>query len=98
MARPPGFPGGSLVINLPANAGDTGLALDLGRSHVPSDKRVGVPRLPKPTCLEPMFHNKGNHYSEKPMHHSKRAAPAHCNERNPTRSNEDPVEPSVNKS
>ena len=73
------------------------MVLDLGRSHVPSDKRVGAPQLLKPTCLEPMFHNKINH-SEKPMHHSRRAAPAHCNERNPTRSNEDPVEPSVNKS
>ena len=27
------FPGGSVVKNLPANAGDTGSILDLGRSH-----------------------------------------------------------------
>ena len=29
-----GFPGGSVVKNPPANAGDTGLNLDSGRSHV----------------------------------------------------------------
>ena len=29
-----GFPGGSVVKNLPANAGDTGSVPDLGRSHV----------------------------------------------------------------
>ena len=30
-----GFPGGSVVKNAPANAGDTGLIPDLGRSHMP---------------------------------------------------------------
>ena len=30
-----GFPGGSVVKNLPANAGDTGLTTDLGRDHIP---------------------------------------------------------------
>ena len=30
-----GFPGGSMVKNLPANAGDTGSILSLGRSHMP---------------------------------------------------------------
>ena len=32
--RKGGFPGGSVVKNLPANAGDTGLIPDPGRSHV----------------------------------------------------------------
>ena len=31
----PGFPGGAVVKNLPANAGDTGLSPGLGRSHMP---------------------------------------------------------------
>ena len=31
----PGFPGGAVVENLPANAGDTGSSPGLGRSHVP---------------------------------------------------------------
>ena len=30
-----GFPGGAVVKNLPANAGDTGLSPGPGRSHVP---------------------------------------------------------------
>ena len=30
-----GFPVGSVVKNLPANAGDTGSILDPGRSHMP---------------------------------------------------------------
>ena len=29
-----GFPGGSVVKNLPANAGDTGSVPDPGRSHI----------------------------------------------------------------
>ena len=29
-----GFPGGAMVENLPANAGDTGLSPGLGRSHM----------------------------------------------------------------
>ena len=41
-----GFPGsGSVVKNLPANAGDTGLICDLGRSHVPQ------------SATKPMHHN-----------------------------------------
>ena len=30
-----GFPGGAVVGNPPASAGDTGLILGLGRSHMP---------------------------------------------------------------
>ena len=30
-----GFPGGSVVKSLPANAGDTGSSPGLGRSHMP---------------------------------------------------------------
>ena len=31
----PGFSGGAVVENLPANAGDTGSSPGLGRSHMP---------------------------------------------------------------
>ena len=37
-----GFPGGSVVKNPPANAGDTGLIPDLGRRH--------MPQATKPMC------------------------------------------------
>ena len=33
--RDKGFPGGAVVENLPANAGDTGSSPGLGRSHMP---------------------------------------------------------------
>ena len=33
--RSQGFPGGTVVKNLPSNAGDTGLSPGLGRSHMP---------------------------------------------------------------
>ena len=33
--RERGFPGGAVVENLPANAGDMGSSPGLGRSHVP---------------------------------------------------------------
>ena len=32
---PMGFPGGAVVENLPASAGDTGSSPGLGRSHMP---------------------------------------------------------------
>ena len=35
----PGVPGGSVVKNPPANAGDAGSILDVGRSHMAQGKR-----------------------------------------------------------
>ena len=40
-----GFPGGAVVENLPANAGDTGLSPGLGRSHMPRSNWVREPQL-----------------------------------------------------
>ena len=37
------FPGGPMVKNLPVNAGDTGLILGLGRSHIPWGNKASVP-------------------------------------------------------
>ena len=34
LRKIPGFPGGSVTKNLPANAGNTGSVLGLGRSHM----------------------------------------------------------------
>ena len=41
----PGFPGGSVVENLPANAGDTGSSPGLGRSHMPRSNWAREPQL-----------------------------------------------------
>ena len=40
-----GFPGGAVVENLPANAGDTGLSPGLGRSHMPRSNWARKPQL-----------------------------------------------------
>ena len=39
-----GFPGGSVVKNLPASAGDLGLIPDLRKSHVPQSNSTRVPK------------------------------------------------------
>ena len=40
-----GFPGGAVVENLPANAGDTGSSPGLGRSHMPRSNWARAPQL-----------------------------------------------------
>ena len=40
-----GFPGGAVVENLPANAGDTGSSRGLGRSHMPRSNCAREPQL-----------------------------------------------------
>ena len=40
-----GFPGGAVVGNLPASAGDTGSSPGLGRSHMPQSDWAREPQL-----------------------------------------------------
>ena len=40
-----GFPGGAVVENLPANAGDTGSSPGLGRFHMPRNNWAHEPQL-----------------------------------------------------
>ena len=40
-----GFPGGAVVENLPANAGDMGSSPGLGRSHMPQSNWAREPQL-----------------------------------------------------
>ena len=40
-----GFPSGSVIKNLPAHAGDTGLIHDLGRFHMPGGSSAHAPQL-----------------------------------------------------
>ena len=61
-----GFPGGTVVRNLPANAGDTGLSPVLGRSHMLNPCAT----TPEPARLEPVLRNKRSHCNEKPAHHN----------------------------
>ena len=52
--RSGGFPGGLVVKNLPANAGDTGSIPGLGRSHMPWSSKAHVPHLLKLTHVKPV--------------------------------------------
>ena len=68
---PKGFPGGAVVKNPPASAGDAGSSPGLGRSHMLRSDQARVPKLLKPTCLEAVLCSKRSHRSEKPMHGNK---------------------------
>ena len=75
--RARGFPGGSVVKNLPTSAGDTGSIPDLGSSHKAYSpqllslcSRARELQLLKFVHPEPVLHNKRRHHSEKPMHHN----------------------------
>ena len=78
-----GFPGGAVVKNPPANAGDMGSSPGPGRSHMPQSNwahapqllslcsRTREPQLLKPVHLEPVLFNKRSHRNEKLTHHNK---------------------------
>ena len=65
-----GFPGGAVVKNPPANAGDTGSSPGPGRSHMPQSNRAHAsqllslrsrarePQLLSPHTLEPVLRNR----------------------------------------
>ena len=75
------FPGGAVVKNPPANAGDTGSSPGPGRSHMPRSNQARVPQLlslrsrahepqlPKAAGLEPVLRNKRSHRNEKLAYH-----------------------------
>ena len=50
------FPGGPVVKNLPANAGDSGSSPGLSRSHMPWSDSTRAPQLPS-LCSEPGSHS-----------------------------------------
>ena len=98
------FPGGS-VKNLPANTGDTGSILGLGKTPHAAEQLSLCSRAWGPTTeltcykywspcpLEPMLHNKRRHHNEKPVHHNQRVASALWNQKKLTCSNKDPAQP-----
>ena len=59
-----GFPGGAVVKNPPAKAGDTGSSPGLGRSYMPRSNKARAPQLlslrsraREPHLLKPTCHN-----------------------------------------
>ena len=63
------FPGGPVVKNLPANAGEPGSIPDLERFHMLQDNQACEPQLLNLACREPMLDNKRSHLNEKPTLH-----------------------------
>ena len=98
-----GFPGGSVVRNPPANAGDTGLIPDPARSHMlQSNKAMRhnylacAPELMKPVHLR-VHTQQGNppQWEARPPYET--GAPACHNWRKHPCSNKDPAQPKPNK-
>ena len=101
------FPGGPVVKNPPANAGDKGLIPGPGRFHMLRDNKACASQLLsqhprtcelKPVCLQPVLSNKRSHFNEKSVYPVYIIALTHHNWRKPACSNEDPTQPYINQS
>ena len=64
------FPGGPVVKNPPANAGDMGSVSGPERFHMLQSNQAHMPQLLSRHTLGPTFHNKRNCHSEKTIHHN----------------------------
>ena len=62
------FPGGTVVENLPANAGDMGSSPGLGRSHMPRSNWAREPQLLSLRVRSLCFATKRGRDSERPTH------------------------------
>ena len=103
------FPGGAVTGRPLANAGDMGSSPGPGGSHIPWSgwarapqllglrSRAHKPQLLKTACLGPVLCNGGGHRNEKPMHHSREWLPLAATREKPACSNEDPMQPKINK-
>ena len=79
-----GFPGGAVVENLPANAGDTGLSPGLGRSHMPRSKWAREPQLLSLRVWSLCSATRG-HDSERPAHRDEEWPPLAATRESPRR-------------
>ena len=65
------FPGGPVISNTSANAGDKDSILGTRGSQMTHSNWANVPQTTATTHLEPMLHNKRSHHNEKPLHFKK---------------------------
>ena len=70
-----GFPGGAVVENLPANAGDTGSSPGLGRSHMPRSSWAQWATIAEPARLEPVPRDGRGRDRERPAHRDEERSP-----------------------
>ena len=91
-----GFPGGAVVENLPANAGDTGLSPGLGGSHMPPSNWAREPQLLSLRVWSLCSATRG-HDSERPAHRNEEWPPLAATRGSPRTEkktkNEDPTQP-----
>ena len=97
-----GFPGGSVVKNLPANAGDTALIPDRGRCHMPQGNKAPVPqplslcsRAWEPQLLSPRASSPCSAMSS--PYTATREGPSLAATRKSPHSSQDPAQPKVSK-
>ena len=69
-----GFPGGAVVENLPANAGDTGSSPSLGRSYMPQSNWAREPQLLSLRVWSLCSATRGRD-SERPVHRDEEWSP-----------------------
>ena len=71
------FPGGPVVKDLPASAGDTGSISGPGMIPYAAEQLSLCAATTGARALEPMLCNKESLCNEKPAHRGQRAAPSH---------------------
>ena len=70
-----GFPGGAVVENLPANAGENGFEPWSGRVPHAAEQLGPCATTTEPAHLEPVLHNKRGRDSERPTHRNEEWPP-----------------------
>ena len=70
-----GFPGGTVVESLPANAGNTGFKPWSGRIPHAADQLGPWATTTEPARLEPVLRNRRGRDSERPTHHDEEWPP-----------------------
>ena len=78
-----GFPGGAVVENPPANAGDTGSSPGLGRSHMPWSHWAREPQLLS-LCVLSLCSATGGRDSERPAHRDEEWPPLAATRESPS--------------
>ena len=88
-----GFPGGAVVENLPADAGDMGSSPGLGRSHMPRSNWAREPQLLSLRVWSLCSATKRGRDSERPAHRDEEWPPLAATREKPSHRNEDPTQP-----
>ena len=78
-----GFPGGTVVENLPANAGGHGFEAWSGKIPHAAEQRSPCTTTTDPARLEPVLRNKRGRDSERPAHRDEEWPPLAATRENP---------------